>query len=138
MKTRTFVGLCAALAFGVGSTAAHALKFVDDATTDPGKTPTGNQYAGATITYAKETLLSGAANTMNGHYKISASSFVVCAIRNPGSGIGHSHRQLYPGRHGVQRTAGNCQRQAPLFRERRVGWGQARWCSGRTATTTRS
>ena len=31
MKMRTFIGLCAALAFAAGSTAVHAVKIVDNA-----------------------------------------------------------------------------------------------------------
>jgi hypothetical protein len=52
MKMRTFIGLCAALAFAAGSTAVHALKIVDTAGEDPAV------EGRASNTYAKETLLS--------------------------------------------------------------------------------
>ena len=57
MDKRTFVGLCAALAFGMGSTAVHALKFVQETTDDPEMAD-----AAETVTYAKETLLKGTGN----------------------------------------------------------------------------
>ena len=55
MKMRTFIGLCAALAFAAGSTAVHAIKFLDSS---------GGTFAdGVTsVTYAMETLLKGADN----------------------------------------------------------------------------
>ena len=59
MDKRTFVGLCAALAFAAGSPAVHALKIVDTAADDPATATT----ARASNTYAKELLLSGGANT---------------------------------------------------------------------------
>lgn len=58
MTMRTFVGLCAALAFGLGSTAVHALKFVQSS----GENPATAAGASATVTYAKETLLKGTGN----------------------------------------------------------------------------
>ena len=69
MKMRTFVGLCAALAFAMGSTAVRALEFVDGPDTDPEHFGTG-AYARGTVAYARETLLSGGANTTKGHYNI--------------------------------------------------------------------
>ena len=54
MKMRTFIGLCAALAFAAGSTAVHALKIVDAANENP------KDDGRASNTYAKETLLSTA------------------------------------------------------------------------------
>ena len=54
MDMRTFVGLCAALAFAAGSPAVHALKIVDQASDDPA------EEGRASNTYAKETLLSTA------------------------------------------------------------------------------
>ena len=70
MKMSTSVGLCAALAFGMGSTAVQAIKFVDVATTNPAM-PAAGAYALGTITYAKETLLTGTANVTKGHHNIS-------------------------------------------------------------------
>ena len=69
MKMRAFIGLCTALAFGMGSTAVHALEFVDGPGTDPEDLGTG-AYARGTIVYAQETLLSGSAHTTEGHYRI--------------------------------------------------------------------
>ena len=54
MKMRTFIGLCAALAFAAGSTAVHAVKIVADAGDDPTA-----EAAMASVTYAAETLLMG-------------------------------------------------------------------------------
>ena len=53
MKKRTFVGLCAALAFVAGSPGVHALKISDTAPTDRA----GVEAAMDSITYASETLL---------------------------------------------------------------------------------
>ena len=50
MKMRTFVGLCAALAFAAGSTAVQALKIDLDVRCDT--------MDGRRVEYAKETLLS--------------------------------------------------------------------------------
>jgi hypothetical protein len=52
MKMRTFIGLCAALAFAAGSTAVHALKIVDTIEENPAT------MGRTSNTYAKETLLS--------------------------------------------------------------------------------
>ena len=60
MDKRTFVGLCAALAFVAGSPAVHALKIVDAATTVPMAT---DGTARDSNVYAREMLLSGDANT---------------------------------------------------------------------------
>ena len=57
MKMRTFIGLCAALAFAAGSTAVHAVKIVDDDMDDPALDATN---ARASNTYAKELLTAGA------------------------------------------------------------------------------
>ena len=64
MTMRTFVGLCAALAFAVGSTAVHAVKILDTTgefyttgTTDVNPATTHDS-----VTYAMETLLKGEAN----------------------------------------------------------------------------
>ena len=54
MKMRTFIGLCAALAFAAGSTAVHAVKIVEDAGEDP------EVNGVASVTYAKESLETGA------------------------------------------------------------------------------
>ena len=53
MKMRTFIGLCAALAFAAGSTAVHAVKIVGMTGDDPAE-------GDASVTYAKETLESEA------------------------------------------------------------------------------
>ena len=53
MKKRTFVGLCAALAFVAGSPGAHALKVLDTAPTTRAETEAGMD----SVTYASETLL---------------------------------------------------------------------------------
>ena len=52
MKMRTFIGLCAALAFAAGSTTVHALKIVES------NQPQAYVDGRASNTYAKETLLS--------------------------------------------------------------------------------
>lgn len=66
MRPRFLMSLVAAALLAVAGQA-HALKFVDDATTDPAS-PTGDQYAVATVTYAKETLLKGTANVTKDVY----------------------------------------------------------------------
>lgn len=53
MDKRTFVGLCAALAFAAGSPGAHALKILDSAPTTRAETEAGMD----SVTYASETLL---------------------------------------------------------------------------------
>ena len=55
MDMRTFVGLCAALAFAAGSPGAHAIKIFDDAPADRTALMAGMD----TFTYAAETLLTG-------------------------------------------------------------------------------
>ena len=52
MKMRTFIGLCAALAFAAGSTAVHAVKIVPGVNSNPAE---GED----SIIYAAETLLKG-------------------------------------------------------------------------------
>ena len=54
MKMRTFIGLCAALAFAAGSTTVHALMIVDAVDVDPA------MDGRVSDTYAKETLLTTA------------------------------------------------------------------------------
>ena len=58
MTMRTFMGLCAALAFAVGSTAVHAVKIIDTTGASPGTE--GHD----SVTYAMETLLKGDANVV--------------------------------------------------------------------------
>ena len=53
MTMRTFMGLCAALAFAVGSTAVHAIKIIDAT----GEAPATDGHN--SVTYAMETLLKG-------------------------------------------------------------------------------
>jgi hypothetical protein len=60
MKMRTFIGLCAALAFAAGSTAVHALKIVDNANDNPATVVAPNGRA--SNTYAKE-MFTAAATT---------------------------------------------------------------------------
>ena len=55
MDMRTFVGLCAALAFAAGSPGAHAIKIFDDAPVSRTLLMAGMD----TFTYAAETLLTG-------------------------------------------------------------------------------
>ena len=59
MKMRTFVGLCAALAFVAGSPGAHALKIFDAAPAGRAALTAGTD---SSFTYASETLLTTAAN----------------------------------------------------------------------------
>jgi hypothetical protein len=62
MHKRTFVGLCAALAFVAGSPGAHALKIADTAPTDRA----GVEAADGSITYASETLLTTRVTEVSG------------------------------------------------------------------------
>ena len=62
MKMRTFIGLCAALAFAAGSTAVHAVKIVDNDSIDPAADDT---TARASNTYAKEMLTTTATTDAN-------------------------------------------------------------------------
>ena len=119
MKMRTFIGLCTALAFAMGSTAVHALEFVDGPGTDPEDLDAG-AYAEGTITYARETLLSGGANTTRGHHNIVRPHHLTAPSEIQGSGDRRVLRQLCPGRYGVQRTAGIVSDRHHIFDS--VGW----------------
>ena len=102
MKMRTFIGLCAALAFAAGSTTVHALKIVDAANTNPATD------GRASNTYAKETLLSTETTDATDdsdtttYYNIDEEGHLpLGAGRHYGQCGGYLHRQLHAGRHGV-------------------------------------
>ena len=99
MHKRTFVGLCAALAFVAGSPGAHALKIVDAATDDPATAAT----ARASNTYAKELLLSGTANTTSAtdksdtttYYNIAEDDLFLSAPADVGANPGDTYIVTY-------------------------------------------
>ena len=59
MKMRTFIGLCAALAFAAGSPGAYALKIFEDRQDDAAKVMAALAAVNGSFTYAAETLLMG-------------------------------------------------------------------------------
>ena len=97
MDKRTFVGLCAALAFAAGSPAVHALKIVDAATDDPATADT----ARASNTYAKEMLLSAnttgatATSDKTTYYDIAEENVFLSAPADVGANPGDTYIVIY-------------------------------------------
>ena len=103
MHKRTFVGLCAALAFVAGSPGAHALKIADAAPTDRA----GVTAAAESFTYASETLLTTAVTDVKDdstkYYNVgdTATPCSLPARRCCSECGGYLHCQRRLGRHGV-------------------------------------